>query len=395
MMVKINKLFSNQAIATFYLVLMCITILPLEGYEVSYIKVAAMALSPLVFLKTPYISKAIIWGGLYIFIIVISAMRFSSFRASTVIYLSLFLLMFGMFYNLVYKGAFSIDYFIKLLKFIILSYTVCLILQQLMILLEVRYFPWINLMGNKYLEIFRSNSLSMEPAHSARILTVCFFALLKTDEIKNGKVKLREFYNQYKWIIIGFLYSMLTMGSATAIVGLGILSLYFIKRKYVVYIIPLLLLFYFIIPIIDYTPLNRARTVVEATMTGDAKTVIHEDMSASVRVVPLLNTLNELDIFSTETWLGKGNKIEGNYMADTKFLKGRMVGGITEYGLLSYIVSLIFVFSCCVRRFFSLECLIFIMLLGAGILNIYYVWASLMIFTAIKYFEKTHRIEVE
>lgn len=61
------KLFiSNRSIATIFLVMMCVQIVAIEGYNVSPVKVGLMALSPLIFiLSTPYISRAFIWGMAY------------------------------------------------------------------------------------------------------------------------------------------------------------------------------------------------------------------------------------------------------------------------------------------------------------------------------------------
>ena len=70
-----------------------------------------------------------------------------------------------------------------------------------------------------------------------------------------------------------------------------------------------------------------------------------------------------------------------------------MIGGISDYGLLSYIISIILVYSCCIR-FISLESLYFLILLGAGIGNVAYGWGILMIFTCSKYF-KTNRINYD
>lgn len=381
------KYFSKQYIASFYLVLMCVQILALEGFGVSNIKVAAMALAPLIILyKAPYLSKATLWLSLYFSAIVFSLSQVDTFRSSTIIYMVLFLIMFNMYYNLIIGGAFSLNYFIQLLRFIILAYTICLILQQLMMIVGIRYFPPLNLLGQGYLSLFRLNSLSWEPSSSARILLVCFLALLKTTEIKHGnRLSLAQLYKLHKWIIIGFLYSMLTIGSGTAIVGLAILSLYFIRKKYLVYIIPLLICLFIILPQIDYVPLNRAMISLEATLSGQAENIIEADQSAAVRIVPLINTFKNLDISSKKTWFGEGTDAS---LKEGLFGSERMIGGINDYGLLSYIILLLFIYACCIKKVFSIETLILIFLMGGGVSNISYGWGMLMIFTTSKYFEE-------
>ena len=59
-------------------------------------------------------------------------------------------------------------------------------------------------------------------------------------------------------------------------------------------------------------------------------------------------------------------------------------------GLLAYLILLTFVFSWAIRRFFSLESLLFLALLGANLINIYYAWGCFMIMTGVRYFQNNH-----
>lgn len=61
-----------------------------------------------------------------------------------------------------------------------------------------------------------------------------------------------------------------------------------------------------------------------------------------------------------------------------------------QYGLLAYLILLTFVFSCVIHRFFSLESLLFLTLLGAYLTNIYYAWGCLMIMTGVRYFQNNY-----
>ncbi|KAA6303771.1 MAG: hypothetical protein EZS26_000322 [Candidatus Ordinivivax streblomastigis] len=388
----------NRIIASFYIVLMSIAIVPIEGYGVSNLKVAALTIAPLIlFFRTPRLSKVILLTILYYLLVFFSAylVNHDSFRASTIIYLGMFLLMFVMYYNLIYfEHAFSIIYFLKLIKFVIYAFTICLILQQIAVLLGAKY-----VLGN-FLNIalfednpFRLNSLAIEPSHSARVMGAWFLALLKINEYKVGrKLSLKEIYKGNKWIILGFLYSMITMGSGTAFVVLAILSLYFIHRRYVLVIVPAFVLLYISSQSIDFEPLDRAKKTFEASLTGDAETVIKADASAAFRVIPIINTFKSLNLFSSATWFGNGtdSTVFSTNIYDTMDTKGK-IGMINEYGLLSYIVLLIFVFSCTIRKFFSIETLLFFVLLAGTIGNVAYPWGVLMIFSTIKYFNNQHK----
>ena len=56
---KLKDLTTNRGIATIYLVMMCVQLVAIEGYGVSNVKVALMALAPLLLIfKVPYMTKA-------------------------------------------------------------------------------------------------------------------------------------------------------------------------------------------------------------------------------------------------------------------------------------------------------------------------------------------------
>ena len=385
-----RPLFSSKYIAAFYLVLMCVAILPLEGWGVSPIKVAAMALAPLVLLiKAPVLSKAMGWGMLYLLYVVFDLLlQGLPFRSSTVLYLALFLVMFMTYYNLVQTGAFTIDFYIKLLKYLLYAFIVCLILQQLVLLAGIRYFPPLNLMGQNFLSVFRVNSLTWEPSSSARIMAVAFLAFLKTNEIKNGAtLTLKELFGpRHRWLTLGFLYGMVTMGSGTAFVALAILCLYFFRKQYIAAIVPILAVAYLAVPVIDYEPLNRAVAAIETVLFDDPHRIATEDTSAAVRIKPLINTFTNLDLTDLKSWFGEGTDASHKYNIRTRDFDKQMMGGINDYGLVGYILGVILIATCCLRRFFSLDTLLLFVLVGLTINNISYIWGVYMLFVPVKYF---------
>jgi hypothetical protein len=391
------KFFSNRNIAAFYLILMCIQYIPIEGDAVSPVKVAAMCIAPLIIMirKIPVISKATLFGGFYLLWVFFCVyIQFSNPRIETIGYLAMFVTMYIMFYNLVYSGAFTVDYFIGFLKFLISAYIVVLIIQQFFMLSGIGYSAIINHADYVYKQPgnpFKMNALSIEPSHSARILTAAFLTFLKTTEMKQRKaLSLKNLFVGHKVFVCGFLYAMISMHSGTAMIGLGILLLYFMRKQYLKYIIPVILFLYFIIPVIDYEPLNRARVIIEAIASGKSENIKIVDSSAAARVLPMLNTRNNLDLTSGETWFGHGTDslVKSEYLSSE-----RMVGTINDYGLVAFILSLALVFICCIHRFLSVETLVFIGLMGMSVGNVYYGWGILMIFTVISYFDKNNCVE--
>lgn len=381
---NIARLFEDRNLAAFTLVFMSVQFVFWEGMTVSIPKVAFMAVMPIVLLvKLPNPTKALVWGFVYLLMtIVICQFNGGITRMSTFIYSALFLFTFSVYYGLVWvRDCFTLQYFLNLVKCVISGYTVCLLLQQLFILAGIRYFPLINLVGGTYYAFNHLNTLAIEPSHAARLMTVYFYAFLKCTEYMNGApMTIKELYSGYKWIVGSFLYFMVFIGSGTAFVGLAILSLYFLKRQYVIPVILVSFLGYMMSPYIDYEPYNRAVDTLNAAMTGDTEEVIRTDHSASSRVNIIIDTFTKTDLTDPDTWIGHGMGSYGQYAINS---------AIYEYGMISYLLKIVFFVSCCFTSIVSLETLMFIILFGMNVGNVAYGWAALMVFATLKYFKET------
>ena len=348
-----SKYLTDLNIASFTLIFMSVQFLFIEGWTISIPKVAFMAITPFFMLiKTPYISKATIFSLLFWVVTVgMSIIQFGmTSRMSTFYYSALFLLTFNLYYNLVHiNKVFEIGQFIQLIKLVIYAYAIILILQQLFFIVGLRYMPLINLMNQPYYGLFRLNSLAIEPSHAGRLLAVYFYAYLKLNEYQNGNApQIKELWNKDKKLIVAFLYTMIGIGSGTAFIALGILSLYFLKRQYALSVICAATVIYLLIPIIDYEPLNRAVKIFNATMSGDTELVTQTDNSAAARINIILNTITNLDISQPSTWYGQG-------IDASKSIENSAVSAITDYGLISYILKLILFFTCKIRNKYANE----------------------------------------
>ena len=390
-MLEKRRWFTDYNVAVFTLVFMSVQFLYMEGWTVSIPKAVFMAVTPfLLLMMSPNVSKATIFGLLFWFVTVaMSVVQFGTSRMSTFYYTALFLIMFNLYYNLVYiNRVFSLNDFLKIVKFVIWAYAVCLVLQQVCYIVGLKYMPVINLMNQPYYELFRLNSLAVEPSHAARLLTVYFYAFLKLLEYKQGSApSISYLWQEHRWTIVAFLYTMVGIGSGTAFVGLAILAMYFLKRQYVMYVLLFGFAFYMIVPFIDYEPLNRAMAVFNAALTGDSDLVRQTDNSAADRVNIIIDTVKYLDLTDINTWLGTG--------VDSSFASNKaVVSAITDYGMISYLLKLLFFFMCCFSSLLSLEIVMFVLLFSFNVGNIAYGWAALMVFSTIKYF-KMNRNEIE
>lgn len=393
--ISIRQFVNGRLIASLFLVVMCVQIVSIEGYGVSPIKVGLMALAPLIFiLKTPYISKALLLGILYWIICCFSALFHDYIRFSTIGYLGMFIISYIVFYYLVYSGVFSLNYFTRLLRYLIIAYGVVLLFQQVAMLVGVHSLALINLNNQFFLSLTKLPSLSNEPSHSARLLTMMMLGYLRCLEIAdngNRPTVIYLFTKEHRITTVLFLWTMLTMGSGTAFIGLGLLSLYFIQRKTIVYIIPALLVLFYIGQTLELSQMDRAIRLAEVAIKAENIETIHEtEGSGAIRIIPLINTFTQTDLTDKNSWFGKGT-ISKEYAANFWKRTTDKLAIVEQYGLIAFALSLIFVYTCMIRRFFSIETLLFIVLFGFSIGNIAYTWGAVMVFTCIRYFQSNFK----
>lgn len=387
-MIRLASLFTHRSLAIIYLVVMCTQILMIEGFGVSPLEVFLMVLSPVIFMiKVPYITKVLGVGLCYMLVVFICATMQSYVRFSTIGYLFMFVVTFIMYCNLIYDNAFSFEEYRELLRNFILAFFYCALLQQAFSSIGLRYIPFLNMMGQSYLSLTHFNTLTFEPSSSARILAFLFLGFLRMEECYLGhKPSMRYLWDSHKKVLLTFLYVMLFMGSGTAMIALILLSFYFLQKKYLVTVLPLLFVGYLLIMNLDYLPAKRMINTVNAAMTLDVDEMTLADNSAAVRINPLINTLTKTDLTSSETWFGKGTvstKERNNWYSTIKTAK---MGNIDQYGLLSFVIGFILIYICCIPRLLSLETLLIFLLVGMTINNFSYIWGCYYILATTKYF---------
>lgn len=388
---KIQHTLFNQLFATVLLVSMGVQWVWLESTAISPIKVAIMLLAlGVFFVRVPLMTKACWTGILYWLVCFFTSFFQGDMRFSTLGYLGLFLIAFITYYNLIYTGALSLCQFKRILKFMIVAYCVVLMAQQVCMIIGLSNFPLLNIYGYTYYEWNRLPSLSVEPSHSARIMTAAMLGFIRCLEVESGnKVSVVQLMNkENRWVTICYLWLVLMMGSGTAFIGLGLLCLYFIRWQTAIYMIPLLVGLIHVGQMLEVKQLERAWRVTQVTLTGDVEEIQAEDGSAASRIIPIINTL-KMDLTQKESWFGKGTSSHEH--AATAWMRTTdKIAVVEQYGLIALIMSLLLVYSCAIRKFFCLETVVFLILFGMSLINIYYVWGAMMIFTAVRYFQIQH-----
>lgn len=358
------------------------------GATNSFIKSGVMGLAPIIFLlRGAVISKAFIFGMGYWLWCYFSSLFTGEQRFSTIGFLGMYIITFIVFYNFLRKGVFTFVYFKQLLRILIMAFGIVLICQQICMLVGLRSMPLVNLNNQFFLSLTKLPILTLEPSHSARILAALVLCYWRMYEIENGeKLSLKHlFMGEMRKPMILFFWSMLTMGSGTAFIALGILSLYFITKDTAFYVIPFLIVMYLISGTMEMTQLERAKRLTKASLTGDIEMMQEADGSGASRIIPFVNTITKTDFSKKESWVGNGTaKIDSLWW--TKM--NRKIGVIDQYGIIGFIITMFLVYMCMIRRFISIESLFFMGLLGMCIGNIYYAWGCLILFAGVRYFQE-------
>lgn len=380
----------NSSFTTLMLIIMSIQIVPIEGYALSPIKIGLMILALLVFLfRVPYITKALWFSFIYWLVCYFTALFHGDLRFSTLGYLGMFLISFLVFYNFIHIGTFTFVQFKKILKFLLISYCITLLLQQICIIIGIYNIPILNLVGLNYYEWNRLPVLSCEPSHTATIISAVMLGYIRCLEIEqHSKVGLKLLFNRdNRLVTISYFWLIFTIGSGTGWIAFGIMCLYFVRPKTFIYTIPIIAVFLGGIKYFGNKQFERVIVATEATFSGNIKNISQADGSASARIIPLVNTLIYTDLTKKESWIGGGTLSKDGSLNYWKNLN-RKIPVVEQYGLLGLVASLFLIYTCSIRYLFSLETLYFIILLQMSIINAYVVWSMIFIFTAINYFQE-------
>lgn len=381
-----------NAVISFYLILFSVQIIAIEGMSISPVKVVAMAFSLLIFLfmlrsfnEDP---KVLVYAGLYLVVLCICMLLSSSIVVwDRLIYRGLFLMTFICVYQIMHNYDMPIESFRKLLIFIVCAYGSVFALQHICFYIGIRELPIINLTGAMTMGGgLKANGLAIEPSHAGRILAFLYWGIITLTEIMHGRdMSFTEHFKANPWSTISFWCSMLFMGSATAMLGAMLVAIHFFKKKLWVYLVGCVLVIFLLNIDLEIETLKRLQNVINAFLSDDSvESLRKNEASGGSRIAPMINTITDLNLFSAETWVGKGSD---NIRTNAVMFTTQKIGDINDFGLISYIFSLLFVFKCCIRKFFCIETLLFAILLGFSIGSLYTCWSAMIVCMAIKYYE--------
>lgn len=325
------------------------------------------------------------------------------FRATTLMYSFLFLSAFLYLIRLLQEHSFRMEQYRSVLKYLIYAYALVLVIQQVCVVLG---FPVLNQIVLDPRAAFKLNSLSPEPSYSAVVIPLLMLSYIRIRELTLGrKYQLMKDAEADKYLWVAFLYPMLTMGSGTAFIALILVASYFLNLKnwrmtlmgfFSVVLVVLVLNF------LQVEAYVRAVNFLNVVFTFDPFLIVITDHSASFRIVPSILYVNMFDLFSANTWFGHGIDFDVIYfpeiipgLEDEQGTGGIFPTFVMNFGLLSGIALLLVIRKYCLRNWWSIEALFWVVLVSFWGFNNQFAWGVLFILACNTYFYKKHHRETQ
>jgi hypothetical protein len=356
--------------------------------------IGVMGLLPFLSLNYFEFDKKDILLSIFLATIVVFPFLFNpeSMRWSTVLYSIMFGLTFITYKQLLRKKHFSPTNYIKFLRLLIFAYFIVLIIQQFCVLTGL---PIFNLNNYDLSEPWKLNSLSAEPSHSARIFPLLIYCYININElVNNRKMSINFYLKNDKWILVAFLWTMITMGSATAFIFIIIILLKFLSiRAFFLFIVASTLIIS-ISGSFESKLIQRNKNIISAILTLDENNILKADHSAAMRIVPTMVVAKKVGFNSFNSWFGYGIDFTSSFISDEVpgLPEGSSGGGFfqiwLEYGFISFALFLIFSLSCTYRKGDYFSFIFWFFLVFAYGVNNQIVWLCIILLYTNKYFLK-------
>lgn len=389
-------MYSNINQRILYIFILSLSIAPAiflgEGNR-NLLLIGVMIIAPIFLLKFFRIDKIDLLLFIMFLLMIISPYFINSYsyRISTVLYSVMFGFLFITYKQLLNSSNFTIDIYIKLLKFIIYSYFVVLIVQQLCVLVGL---PIFNISNYDPSNPWKLNSLSAEPSHTARIVPLLMFSYIVIKEIIVNRVyNLALDFIDDKYLWFAFIWIVFTSGSATAYLFFILIFFKFLSLRNIIYLSLISILLIVLINYFNITSYERTLNFIIAVLTLDINIMMQVDHSASLRIAPIVVVLDNLTLLNLNGLFGNG--IDSTSTLISKYIYGipdGLVGGGTfqlwyEYGFIVFILFIIYTFFSIYNKNNNTNILFWFLLVFIAGINSQMVWLCVVLLYTNKHFE--------
>lgn len=406
----LNSKRNSRVVNIFIILLAVVPAFALGDGNKNMLLVAAMCLSPYFLFRYPVIIGKIdiplmLMGILMIFFPLLR--HPDTVRWSTVLYSWLFLLYFMAYVRTLSASGYGMDNFSVVLKGLIYAYCIVLVIQQFCVLTGL---PIFNESAYYTLAPWKLNSLTSEPSHSGRIIPILMYFYIMSRETSLGcKYVLKQRGREDRWVWIAFLWTVLTMGSATAFIFLLIIAFKLFpslnwNSKVFAVIASVAVMAFLLNRASDNEhgisgQVDRAFSFVTTAITLDETKIIDADGSGAHRVVQSLRGAKFVGLKDADDWMGHG--IDADTRLIPNWQSSELSGGAglfqlwVNYGFIVSMMWWVFSFSIVFIKSnpWVSSFIWFISVFILGGLNNQILWLVLVLAYTYKTLKKYHKIK--
>lgn len=320
--------------------------------------------------------------------------HYSQTRWSTIFYSLMFCGLYVSYDSLLQLGYLNIYSFTKIIRYLIILYAVTLFIQQLCLIFGL---PIFNVSNYDPSEPWKLNSLAAEPSHSARIVGIMMFSYLSCSKyifLSRNCVAFSAKQNFVVWLC--FLWSMITMVSATAVVMLVVVLISYIRKLNLRDYISAFCIAAFGILAIPADLVDRAVGVSSAVLTLDYNAVLMADHSGGMRIAPMLVLIDLVELNSIVGLFGNGVDSIGYFLSsyiwgvEDGFTGGGLLALWYEYGFITFLFFVFFTARATAAFKGPSNFLIWFLIVFLSGVNSQMVWLTLILLNSLRYYERHH-----
>lgn len=294
------------------LLIICVTVTPafaIDDRNRNLFLIYVMSLTPFLLLRYNSMKRGIdaplfVLGSLMLLLPIM--FHSDTFRVSTVMFSWLYFMYFATFTRVLRASHFSVDEYANLLKYLIYAYFIVLVIQQVCVLTGL---PIFNKAAYNPIEPWKLNSLAPEPSITARIITLMLFLYIQLICRKYQNLTLRNVLVLLdRKVIYCYLYCIVTMGSSTGFFFLVLILFQFLPKKNIVsiFLASATILCSLYLMFRDIPSFQRSLRFVVNLINYNEDSLIQEDLSAAIRIVPTVHGFNAIDLLSFDSLFGHG-----------------------------------------------------------------------------------------
>lgn len=352
-----------------------------------------MFISPLFMLRKALTTEAVLLLGFALSIVYFPAfIHAGETRWSTIFYSLMFCALFISYDGTLRRGHLKLVVFLNIIRYLILSYTMVLVIQQFCVLFGL---PIFNVSNYDPSEPWKLNSLSSEPSHSARIVGLLMLSYIVGNRLAalkgTHRIASRK-QNAFVWLC--FFWTMITMVSATSLIMTTVVLLAYAQKNGIVNYVAGLLMASVMLFLLPDRLVGRVFDIFLAFLTFDYVEILMADHSGGMRVAPMMVLLNYVEVFSAKGLFGNGVDSVSFFLSDYIWgvEEGATGGGLLalwyEYGLIAFLFFVLFTLKATaatktLENFISWFMLIFL----TGV-NSQMVWLAIILLHTLNYYRR-------